>query len=76
MEWDGTLDWLYCLGLCPTERDVGLLNGFGIVVRAYPISGVVSVSRIYRYYKKYGYKTIVMGASFRNLGMCANPPWA
>lgn len=28
--------------------------------------GVVSVSKIYRYYKKFGYKTIVMGASFRN----------
>ncbi|CAM9709200.1 unnamed protein product [Chrysoparadoxa australica] len=30
--------------------------------------GVVSVSNIYGYYKKYGYKTIVMGASFRNIG--------
>lgn len=30
--------------------------------------GVQSVSRIYNYYKHYGYKTIVMGASFRNLG--------
>lgn len=30
--------------------------------------GVQSVSRIYRYYKAYGYKTIVMGASFRNIG--------
>lgn len=30
--------------------------------------GVVSVSKIYQYYKKYGYKTIVMGASFRNVG--------
>ena len=30
--------------------------------------GVVSVTRIYRYYKKYGHKTEVMGASFRNLG--------
>lgn len=30
--------------------------------------GVVSVTRIYQYYKKYGYKTEVMGASFRNLG--------
>ncbi|HXW93619.1 MAG TPA: transaldolase [Terriglobales bacterium] len=29
--------------------------------------GVVSVTRIYNYYKKYGYKTQVMGASFRNL---------
>jgi transaldolase len=30
--------------------------------------GVISVTRIYNYYKKYGYKTIVMGASFRNTG--------
>lgn len=30
--------------------------------------GVQSVSHIYNYYKHYGYKTIVMGASFRNLG--------
>ncbi len=30
--------------------------------------GVESVTRIYNYYKKYGYKTIVMGASFRNTG--------
>jgi transaldolase len=30
--------------------------------------GVVSVTRIYNYYKKYGHKTEVMGASFRNTG--------
>jgi transaldolase len=30
--------------------------------------GVISVTQIYKYYKKFGYKTIVMGASFRNLG--------
>lgn len=30
--------------------------------------GVLSVTRIFNYYKKYGYKTIVMGASFRNTG--------
>ncbi len=29
--------------------------------------GVDSVTRIYNYYKKFGYKTQVMGASFRNL---------
>jgi transaldolase len=29
--------------------------------------GVASVNRIYNYYKKYGYKTQVMGASFRNV---------
>jgi len=28
--------------------------------------GVASVVRIYNYYKKYDYKTVVMGASFRN----------
>lgn len=30
--------------------------------------GVQSVSKIYNYYKKHGYKTEVMGASFRNVG--------
>ncbi|MBW3698483.1 transaldolase [Vibrio sp. T187] len=30
--------------------------------------GVVSVSNIYNYYKEHGYKTVVMGASFRNIG--------
>jgi transaldolase len=30
--------------------------------------GVVSVTRIYNYFKKYGHKTEVMGASFRNIG--------
>ena len=28
--------------------------------------GVQSVTRIFNYYKKFGYKTVVMGASFRN----------
>jgi transaldolase len=28
--------------------------------------GVRSVTKIYNYYKQYGYKTVVMGASFRN----------
>ena len=30
--------------------------------------GVISVKQIYTYYKKFGYKTEVMGASFRNKG--------
>ena len=30
--------------------------------------GVISVKEIYSYYKKFGYKTEVMGASFRNVG--------
>lgn len=38
---------------------------------AYPPTedpGVVSVTEIYHYYKKFGYATEVMGASFRNMG--------
>ncbi|MFA0413480.1 transaldolase [Vibrio renipiscarius] len=30
--------------------------------------GVISVSDIYTYYKDHGYETVVMGASFRNIG--------
>ena len=30
--------------------------------------GVQSVTEVYHYYKKFGYKTVVMGASFRNSG--------
>ncbi len=33
--------------------------------------GVVSVRNIYAYYKTHGYKTVVMGASFRNTGEIA-----
>jgi transaldolase len=29
--------------------------------------GVKSVTKIYNYYKKYGFKTQIMGASFRNI---------
>ncbi|EKF9831449.1 transaldolase [Vibrio cholerae] len=29
--------------------------------------GVLSVTKIYNYYKEHGYKTVVMGASFRNI---------
>jgi transaldolase len=30
--------------------------------------GVISVTQVYNYYKKFGFKTEVMGASFRNIG--------
>ncbi len=30
--------------------------------------GVQSVTKIYNYFKKFGYKTVIMGASFRNIG--------
>jgi transaldolase len=34
--------------------------------------GVLSVHKIYNYYKEHGYKTVVMGASFRNIGEIVN----
>ena len=34
--------------------------------------GVASVTRIYNYYKKFGYKTQIMGASFRNVNQIVN----
>lgn len=30
--------------------------------------GVISVTKIYNFYKSHGFKTVVMGASFRNIG--------
>jgi len=47
-------DWYkkeHCGGEIPADQD----------------PGVASVTHIYNYYKKYGYKTQVMGASFRNV---------
>merc|ERR1712223_640717 len=43
-------------------------NGGQKVYAAKEDPGVVSVTKTYNYYKKFGYKTVVMGASFRNTG--------
>lgn len=40
----------------------------GKTYQAHEDPGVLSVRRIYQYYKTHGYGTIVMGASFRNTG--------
>ncbi len=37
-------------------------------IAAHEDPGVLSVKNIYNYYKKFGYETQVMGASFRNIG--------
>ncbi len=39
-----------------------------VITRPQDDPGVQSVARIYNYYKQHGYKTVVMGASFRNAG--------
>lgn len=49
------LDWY------KKERDVD-------DIPAHEDPGVISVTDIYNYYKKFGYPTQVMGASFRNIG--------
>jgi len=43
-------------------------NKTGIDYEGEDDPGVISVHQIYNYYKKFGYKTEVMGASFRNVG--------
>lgn len=43
-------------------------NGDKKEFSAHEDPGVVSVTEIYQYYKQYDYQTVVMGASFRNLG--------
>ena len=45
------------------KKDRGVAN-----IPATEDPGVLSVQQIYNYYKKFGYNTIVMGASFRNIG--------
>lgn len=58
---------------CPCGMDgVGTAGGRHRALSSQAVSvspaGVKSVTKIYNYYKKFGYKTIVMGASFRNTG--------
>ena len=48
--------------------DWHLANGAGKPATPQDDPGVQSVTRIWRYYKRHGYGTVVMGASFRNTG--------
>jgi transaldolase len=75
-----TLLFSFAQAVACTEAGVRLISPFvGRILDWYKAStgkdyqaeedpGVLSVHRIYNYYKKYGYKTEVMGASFRNKG--------
>ena len=47
-------------------------EGGGKEIPADQDPGVASVTRIYNYFKKYGYKTQIMGASFRNVNQILN----
>ncbi|AMD21824.1 HFL032Wp [Eremothecium sinecaudum] len=75
-----TLLFSFVQAVAAAEANVTLISPFvGRILDWYKAStgetytaetdpGVISVKRIYNYYKKHGYKTIVMGASFRNTG--------
>jgi len=79
---DCNLTLLFCLAQAAAAAEAGafLISPFvGRILDWYKKStgqdytsetdpGVVSVRAIFAYYKAHGYKTIVMGASFRNLG--------
>lgn len=75
-----TLLFSFCQAVACAEAGVTLISPFvGRVLdwylaaekrSSYPIEedpGVLRVKEIYQYYKKFGYKTVVMGASFRNV---------
>jgi len=47
-------------------KSIGDFRALGYAPHEDP--GVISVTQIYNYYKKFGYKTVIMGASFRNKG--------
>lgn len=74
-----TLLFGYCQAVACAEAGAFLISPFvGRILDWYKKStgkteyapledpGVMSVTRIYHYYKKFGYPTVVMGASFRN----------
>lgn len=76
-----TLLFSFCQAVACAEAGVTLISPFvGRILDWYVANtehkvyapqedpGVQSVTKIYNYYKKYGYKTVVMGASFRNAG--------
>lgn len=76
-----TLLFSFCQAVACAESEVTLISPFvGRILDWYVANtdkkkyepdsdpGVISVTNIYNYYKKFNYKTLVMGASFRNIG--------
>ncbi|XP_055384613.1 probable transaldolase [Condylostylus longicornis] len=76
-----TLLFSFCQAVACAEAEVTLISPFvGRILDWYVSNsdtktfeshldpGVISVTKIYNYYKKFDYKTVVMGASFRNIG--------
>ncbi|XP_036312922.2 transaldolase-like [Pipistrellus kuhlii] len=76
-----TLLFSFCQAVACAEAGVALISPFVGRILDWHVAntdkksyepqedpGVKSVTKIYNYYKKFGYKTIVMGVSFRNTG--------
>ena len=80
IQWNLTLLFNFHQALACAQAGVTLISPFvGRILDWYKAStgkdykpeeepGVLSVSKIFNYYKKFGHKTYVMGASFRNAG--------
>ncbi len=75
-----TLLFGFCQAVACAEAEVTLISPFvGRILdwhkantgrdfyKGYEDPGVISVTNIFNYYKTYGYKTEIMGASFRNI---------
>ncbi|KAK9768424.1 sedoheptulose-7-phosphate:D-glyceraldehyde-3- phosphate transaldolase [Basidiobolus ranarum] len=75
-----TLLFSFCQAVACAEANITLISPFvgrildwyksstGKTYESHEDPGVLSVRRIYNYYKNHGHNTIVMGASFRNTG--------
>ena len=66
-EVDARLSYDTEASIAKAKRLIKLYNDAGISNDRILIK-LVSVSEIYQYYKEHGYETVVMGASFRNIG--------
>ncbi len=57
-----------CVYVCGCVAWVWYFSHLFVVCLPLIAAGVKSVTSIYNYYKRHGYNTVVMGASFRTLG--------
>ena len=62
----GMVFYMHLFSCVPSRCFIPIPNSHDVMCEVFIDIGVQSVTRIFNYYKKFGYKTVVMGASFRN----------
>ena len=62
----GMVFYMHLFSCVPSRCFIPIPNSHNVMCVVFIDIGVQSVTRIFNYYKKFGYKTVVMGASFRN----------